>query len=212
MIKTIILDMDDTLIESGKYGLEIFEKHLIKNKCKYTKKEVQSIFNEGYTKIFKKILLKNKIPFNEKLLDEMRSDYTKKISNAKLMPYAIELLEAIHDKAIMILATFSLEKQTKIILKNNDLAKYFDKIICADSKLFKHKKYQLKYILDEFKLKPSECILVEDSHYGIKSGIHNKITTIGVRHYYDDLNADFVVDDLHSAKKIILEKLSNGGN
>ncbi|MFT4297758.1 MAG: hypothetical protein ACMXX5_01050 [Candidatus Woesearchaeota archaeon] len=48
MIKAIILDMDDTLVETGKFGLETFEKHLIKHNCKYTQEEVKSIFNKGY--------------------------------------------------------------------------------------------------------------------------------------------------------------------
>jgi HAD superfamily hydrolase (TIGR01509 family) len=211
MIKAIILDMDGTLVDTGKIGFSVFEKHLIKHNCKYTKEQVKSIGNMGFTDVFKDILKENNIEFKQEMIEDMKKDYTNRILDAKLLPYAYELLESIHEKAIMVLATFSLTYQANIILENTDIKKYFDKIVCADSKLFKQKKHQLKDILDELKLKPSECILVEDSHYGIESGMHNKIFTIGVTHSFDDIKADIIVNDLNKVKKILLEKLSMGG-
>jgi len=207
MIKAILFDMDGTLVDTGSIGFEVFEETLKNNNLKYTEEEVMSIANRSFTQVLKEFFEKNNKEYKQKIRDDMVVDYTERIKKANTLPYAKELLEAIHDKAITILATFSLTPQVSIVLANNDLDKYFDKIVCADTKDYEEKKDMLKDILTETSLKPEECILIEDSHYGVKSGQHNGIFTIGVKHYFDDIGADVMVDDLEAAKTIILEKM-----
>ena len=208
MIKAVLFDMDGTLIDTGEIGFEVFEEYLKEKNIEYTKEDVKSIANKGFIEVLKKLLTNNGKEYDESMKKELITEYNKRIQKAKTLPYAIDLLEAIHNKVIMILATFSLTHQMNLIFKNNDLTKYFDIIRCADTKDYKEKKEMIKDIIKEANLKPEECILIEDSHYGIKSGQHNGIFTIGVKHYFDDIEADIVVEDLEAAKMIILEKLN----
>lgn len=208
MIKAVLFDMDGTLVDTGEIGFEVFEDYLKEKILEYTKEDVKSIANKGFIEVLKKILINNNKQYLPHMRDELIEKYDKRIQKAKTLPYAIDLLEAIHNKVIMILATFSLTHQMNLIFKNNDLTKYFDIIRCADTGDYKEKKEMIKEIMQEAGLKPEECILVEDSHYGIKSGQHNGIFTIGVKHYFDDIEADIVVEDLEAAKMIILEKLN----
>ncbi|MFT4303194.1 MAG: HAD family hydrolase [Candidatus Woesearchaeota archaeon] len=206
MIKALIFDMDGTLVDTGKIGFDVLETWLKEKKLNYKEAHVKEIAFRSFSEILQEIVEEN----NKKYLPEMREDLIKrykiKIKNAKALPYAVEVLENLHDKFIMIIATLSLKEIASRILKENDLEKYFDMIVCMDTKKIKDKKEMLSNILKETKLKPKECILIEDSHHGIKSGINNEIFTIGVKHYFADIEADVEVNNLKQAEKVILEK------
>jgi len=219
MIKAVIFDMDGTLVNTLDIAFESYKEFFSKNDIKVTEEELNSIVTGSWQKAVPILFKERKKEFPPGKINELLEIYTRKIVTSKTLPHAIDVLEQIHDKAIMILATFSLMPQTNTILKKNDLEKYFDMIFTQDgyrdnkkteNKKYEDKKDQIKDILAQLKLKPEECIHIEDTHYGLESGQHNDVFTIGVRHYFDDLKADVVVDNLDQVKEIILKKLNEG--
>lgn len=207
VIKAIILDMDGTLADTGKIGVDVFVNFLNKHKIKYRQEKVMEILYKGHGEVLKDIMAENNIEYSQKLRDELREKYVEEIRKTQLYPHAIELLEAINEKAIMILATLSSSRAVDAILDTNDIKKYFDLIVTADSYDTHLKSEMIQKILDKCSLKPEECMLLEDSHMGIGAGKKNGIFTIGVRHQFEDINADVNVDNLVEAKKIMLKKL-----
>jgi len=208
MIKAVLFDMDGTLVDTTDIGIKIIKKFLNEHGIPFDEYSILHLVTGSWSKILTKMFKDSGKEFTPELKEKLKKDYTSQVQKCSLLPYAEDILEAVHEKTIMVLATFSYKKQVEIIFKKHDLGKYFDMVITCDSKSYNEKTNQINDIVKQLKLQPEECILVEDSHYGIQSGQHNGIFTIGVKHYFDDLKADIEVEDLEAAKIIILEKLN----
>lgn len=211
MIKAVIFDMDGTIVDTETLGMSTIKDFLNKHNMKYTEEKILELVYRDYTLVLKEIYDSNNREIVPEELGKLRQNYLAELDNVKLFPHVINLLESIHDKVIMILATNSDEEITRKIFEIHDLDKYFDVIIARDTytkKGFLKKSDMLKRILSDTKLKPEECIYIDDSHYGVGAGKKCNIMTIGVQHMFKDLEADMTVDDLDKVKEIILKKLN----
>ncbi|MCB9358714.1 HAD family phosphatase [Candidatus Woesearchaeota archaeon] len=206
MIKAIIFDMDGTLIDTGKIGFDVMEDYVKKKGLRYNKEHIKEIAFRSFADILKEVLDQNGKEYIPSMREELIREYKSSIRNAKPLPYSIEILENLHQDFIMILATLSLTEIAESILGENDMMKYFDLVVCADTTKINNKREMISNIIRETGLSPDEFILVEDSHYGIKSGMDNGIFTVGVKHSFDDIEADVTVEDLVQAEKEITRK------
>jgi HAD superfamily hydrolase (TIGR01509 family) len=209
MIKAIILDMDGTLVDTSKTGVEVFASFLKRHNLECSPEKVMEIRFRSIQHVLKEVMEINNKEYSDELYEELREQYHAGIRKELLMPGAIPFLESIHEKVIMILATFSSNRSVEAVLSHNDIAKYFDMIVTRETYNDSKKADMIKKILEKTKLKPEECLLVEDSHYGIESGKVNGVFTIGVRHTFPDIDADENVDNLSQAGEIITTKLKS---
>ena len=88
----------------------------------------------------------------------------------KLFPGARELLEALHGKVKMALASMNNRSVIIHLLKAKDLEKYFDVVLTAES--ISHSKPNPEIFLkaaSELKAIPEKCVVVEDSIFGVKA-------------------------------------------
>jgi HAD superfamily hydrolase (TIGR01509 family) len=210
MIKNLLLDMDGTLIDSPKIALDTFVKFLDEKKLKAPQEKIMEIMYRGHSILLKEILDMNKRKYSDEMREELRTEYIRRIRKVRLYPYVIELLEAIKGKLTIVLATMSSDKTAQVVLEENDLNKYFDYVITRDTHNIEEKTDLLASLLKDLNAKGEECILIEDSQYGIDAGKSLGIKTIAVRNTTKDIKGDFTVDNLNQARNIIIKEISEG--
>ena len=172
MIKLIIFDLDGVLIRTKMIhfnalnrALEKFENHKISIKEHLetydglpTDEKLKILFNKG--KIKKKninSIKKYKQHFTKKELDKIK--YNKNINR---------LFKKLKNTKFKIaIATNAVRDTLNIILKKFKIQKYVDFSI-SNNEILNPKPHPEIYIscLHKFKIKPKECLILEDSHYG----------------------------------------------
>lgn len=204
---TLLVDMDGTLVDTGPIGLEVFERHLHAYGLSHNKNILKEITKRNITDILKEIFAANNKPYNHKLFEMLRADYRQGVKHAQVLPHAREFLAEMQQKAQLILATMSNDMIANIITKERDLQKYFTHIITRDTFPLHDKQDMYRNIIETYKLNPKMCIVIEDSHHGIESATALGLYTIGVRSYFQDIQADVVVKDLKEAAAIINKRM-----
>ena len=170
MIKRIIFDLDDTLIEWKEEYWDSIEKALIRNNLKYTKNDVEKIKEavDNYEleyNIYKKEYmlecmkkysnLNLKIEFIDNWIDELS-----KCAPEKLDEEIIDTLEYLYKKyELVVLTNWFKVSQTNRMNKVN-ITKYFKEIYTPEEFLNKPNK-EAFLIASENKI--DECIMVGDS-------------------------------------------------
>ena len=112
--------------------------------------------------------------FDEKLIQrlvERKSQLEIELTDqVKLFPGARELLEALHGKVKMGLASMNNRSVIIHLLKAKDLEKYFNAVLTAES--ISHSKPNPEIFLktaSKLKASPEKCVVVEDSIFGVKA-------------------------------------------
>ena len=112
--------------------------------------------------------------FDEKLIQrlvERKSQLEIELAGqVKLFPGARELLEALHGKVKMGLASMNNRSVIIHMVKANELEKYFEAILTAES--ISHSKPNPEIFLkaaSELKASPEKCVVLEDSIFGVKA-------------------------------------------
>lgn len=198
--KVIIFDLDGTLIDSP-WVWDITDQELIKH---YTNKLVSLdtirkerdyvLSHAGSSNIYECYIeyLKNKYGITESISDIL--SYRKNISNwnikekVKLKKGAVELLTFLKEKGfILALATTTNRECVNIYSDINphtsilDFNNIFDLILTAED--VKNKKPNPEVhqkIMDYFKVKASECLIFEDTIFGVEAGHNVNIEVVGV--------------------------------
>jgi phosphoglycolate phosphatase len=107
------------------------------------------------------------------------------IHHILLFPHVREMLEHFSPKPKFILSNKS-DELMGIILKNNDLSKYFEKVMGGDtSPCLKPDPCVINDLLAKKKIDPKRTLLVGDMEVDIKTGQNAGILTCGVTYGFD---------------------------
>jgi HAD superfamily hydrolase (TIGR01509 family) len=232
MIKAFVFDLDGTLVQTeilkahsyakaveklkpGKYKLHnIIDSY--KKLVGQSREEVASYFlmkydlEEECSKLVEDLQVKE--PW-EAFVKIRLNYYFEFLNNSRMLktvkcPYSTQLLQKVKQQnyKIALATTSHLDEATKV-LESLELKNLFDFIATRD-KVKKSKPDPEIYnlVLTKLKVKPEECIAIEDSITGIKAALAAKINCIAATNDYtiDDVNQSKLLD-----KKWIINDLKN---
>lgn len=215
MIKAVIFDMNGIIIDDEHIHELAFKETLKPFEINFTHDDYLECCagktdENGYEYIAYKFSIK--LPTIE-LLQKKAEWYLKFFpENKKTYPGVLELIQKLSKKYVLALTSSSSRAEVDLITKEFDLKKYFQVTISADE-ITKGKpdpEPYLKTIL-LLKIKPKECLVIEDSKSGVLSAKAAGCYCIGVTTTHDKdslLECDLITD---SFKKINLDLVQSLG-
>jgi len=174
MIKAVIFDWDGSLADTKKAVVQSFQKVLGEAGCRVsdefierrmgigTKKTIIEAFRECYMRL--DVLTLEKLA-KEKIRIQAGLTYI-----VRLFDGVAELLEALHGRIKIALATMSSRKVVDKLLPEKRIEGYFDVVVTADE-IVKPKPDPEVFLVSAAKLgvKPEDCVVVEDSVFGVRA-------------------------------------------
>ena len=174
MFEAVIFDWDGTLADTRQVIVISFQKALNEINYKVSNDYIERRIGIGAAETFREILRSAKRPFDETLIQhliERKSQLEIELTNqVKLFPGARELLEALQGKVKVGLASMNNRSVIMHLVEANNLKKYFEVILTADS--VSHSKPNPEIFLKtatELKMNPEKCVIFEDSIFGVKA-------------------------------------------
>lgn len=185
MFKAVIFDWDGTLADTRHAIVISFQKALSEIDCKVSDDYIERRMGIGAAETFRDILRTAKVQFKEELIQQLVNRKSQQeielTSQVKLFPGAKELLEAFHGKIKMGLASMNNRSIIMHLVEANGLEKYFEVIQTADS--VSHSKPNPEIFLktaSELRTNPEECVVFEDSIFGVKAAKSARMGCIAV--------------------------------
>ncbi len=220
MIKAVLFDMDGVLVDNDAYEEEN-AKYILKQAAAEQKISIQ----EAQKKMLAYIEAhKGKKEWHDWRLFSRHFGSEKlwveahliNLKHLKLVDGARELLENLHSKYTLVVASDAIQEVVDIKLGYFGVLHYFHHFFNQDSfKVIKNDVQYFNSILSELKLKPEEVVLVDDRLRGIKTARKLGIKTIKVPYEYkihkviisaldgENADADFVASNLLDVQRIL---------
>ncbi len=214
MFEAVIFDWDGTLADTKRVVVASFQKALSEVQCKISDAFIERLIGIGSAETFREILQSTKVPFDETLI---KSLVEKKIQNeikmsneVKLFNGSLNLLETLHGRIKLGLASMNDHEVINHLLKMTDTARFFTVVVTADDIINPkpHPEIFLKCAL-RLRSSPDKCVVIEDSVFGVKAAKAAKMGCIGVltgvysREELKKANPDLIVDSFNEKGEIL---------
>ena len=182
--KAIIFDMDGVIFDTEMVYLKVWSKVFEKYGYKMTKEIYTSVLGTGRENV-KKVFVNNygsNLPIDD-MYKEKDENLAKEIEKGvALKAGAYEILKYLKENDFKIaLATSAISKRAFKQLKQANIYKFFDAVVCRDEveKTKPNPDIFLK-AADKLNVNKSECIVIEDSSAGIKAAFNAGMIPIHV--------------------------------
>jgi beta-phosphoglucomutase len=224
ILKCILFDFDGVIADTEPIHLAMFQKVLAEEGIALSKKAYLRDYL-GYddamcfTQVYRDKGQKLNTAKRADLI-KRKSRYLKAFVKTKkvLLPGAKRVIKILAKTYPLGIVSGALKSEIKLILKANELGTYFKFIIAAEDvkrgkphpEGYKKGLAQMKKVFRKENLKPSECLVIEDSHWGIQAAHAAGMQCLAVATSYPQskLNeADWVVSGTGAidCKDIFLE-------
>ena len=191
MIKAVIFDMDGVLIEAKDWHYDALNKALGLFGFSINRYDHLTTYDGLPTPEKLEILsLEQGLPKElHKFINEMKQIYTIEIVNQQCKPtfvheYALSRLKSLGYS--LVCCSNSNRATVDIMMKKSGLDKYLDMTFSASdvNNPKPHPEIYLKAI-DSLKLRPEECLIVEDNQNGIKAALESGANLLEVKEVHD---------------------------
>jgi beta-phosphoglucomutase len=185
MFEAVIFDWDGTLADTRRVIVIAFQKALSEINCKISTEHIERRIGIGAADTFRFLLGSADIAFDDRLIKhlvERKNQVEIELTNqVKLFLGVKELLDALYCKIKMGLASMNNRSVIARLLEVNDLEKYFDAILTAESILRSKPNPEIFLkTASELKTVPEKCIIIEDSIFGVKAAKAANMSCIAV--------------------------------
>jgi HAD superfamily hydrolase (TIGR01509 family) len=201
MIKAVIFDMDGVIVDSEPINYEVIRITFEKAGVKISKKEFIEewvVKGTGSREAIKRHDIKMSLEDLQKIKKKIYLDVLKR--KVKLKPDAKRTIINLHKKYKLALASQGHRYNVDIIVKKFKLSKFFQAIIGKqDVNKGKPNPEIFLKASKELKVKPEECLVIEDTEKGIIAAKRAGMVCIAVpdtwtKKYNDFSKADLVVN------------------
>jgi HAD superfamily hydrolase (TIGR01509 family) len=214
MFDAVIFDWDGTLADTKRVVVNSFQKVLKEIGCKVSDEFIARRIGIGTKNTFKEALKNLNITLDDETLDEL---VKKKIKiqielteNVNLFEGAVDLLDSLHNRVKIALATMSNREVVNKLLSEKRVRKYFEVVITADE-ILQPKPNPEVFLECAKKLKclPEKCVVIEDSVFGVKAAKKAKIRCIAIPsgtysiEELGDQKPDLIVNSINEKEKIL---------
>ncbi len=214
MFDAVIFDWDGTLADTKYFVVNSFQKVLKEIGCNLSDEFIERRIGIGARNTFKEALEAAHIPFDEEKIDGLVKKkikiQTELTENVSLFEGAVDLLNLLHNKVKMALATMSNRRVINKLLKEKDIRKYFAVVITADE-VRQPKPNPEVFLKCAMKLRcsPEKCLVIEDSIFGVKAAKEAKMKCIAIpagAYSIEELREhkpDLIVNSIEEKEKIL---------
>jgi HAD superfamily hydrolase (TIGR01509 family) len=185
MFEAVIFDWDGTLADTRKAIVVSFQKALKEINLEVPTQYIERRIGIGASETFREILHAANRRVDEKIVKQLVERKTKVqidlAGEVALFEGARELLEALHGKVKVGLASMNNRAVIMHLLKINDIAECFDAVLTVEA--VSHSKPDPEIFLKtakQLKAKPRDCVVFEDSLFGVKAAKSAKMGCIAV--------------------------------
>ncbi len=212
MIKAVIFDFDGVIADTEHVHYEAFKKVLNLNNYDLTENEYYSNYLAYDDKTFfakdyeHKNLDLDKEFLNRLLINKSEAFDTLISNNIKIYPGVIDFIKHISNKYRIAIGSGALKKEIIQILETVHIAGLFEIIIAADDvTICKPNPEVYNKVLDKLnnnqdsKIRSYECIVVEDSVFGIEAAKNAGMKCVAITNSYPKeklKDADLIIDSL----------------
>jgi beta-phosphoglucomutase len=214
MFEAVIFDWDGTLADTRRVIVASFQKVLSDVHCTISDEFIERRIGIGAEETFREILRASGIRFDEPLIMSLVG---KKIqaeidlsSKVKLFEGAVELLEFLHGKVKLALASMNNRDVIDHMLNTMNIRRFFGIVLTVDE-VHNPKPDPEIFLKCALKLgsRPEKCVVVEDSIFGVKAAKAAKMGCIAVltgaysREELKKANPDLIVNSLKERDEIL---------
>ncbi|MBN2594892.1 MAG: HAD family phosphatase [Sedimentisphaerales bacterium] len=210
MLRTVILDFDGVITDSEILHLRAFNKSLVPYGVEISTKDYYTNYL-GFSDFdcYKALIDNGPLKINERQISDIikvKSKIFEKLTKTegRTIEGVREFLQMLEDNNIpMVICSGSLLVEIELMLEESGLRHFFTEIISAEQ-VRKGKPHPEGFLLALKKLNEkcplpiiaNECIVIEDSHWGLQAGKAAGMHTIAVTNSYD-------AEQLGLAEKIV---------
>lgn len=203
MIRAVIFDMDGVIVESEHIHIEAEQQTMLKHGVHISADELHTYTGTTAEFMFTELIKNYRLNTTFERIFKEKEEVLFKLLEKETRPTkgVIELLKKLKQKGIKLaIASSSHRKLIDYILRRLDIGRLFDFVVSAED--IAHSKPNPEIFLKSargLKVKPVECLVVEDAKLGIEAAKSAGMRVIGYRNPnsgdQDLSRADMIVYD-----------------